>query len=228
VGYLRQGNSDLKRNNVWVWSIPALRATLPSGETFETCPNAGVCASPCYARHGTYRFSNVRAAHTRNLVSSLDTNKWAQELILEVSAKKFSGAWVRIHDAGDFYSEQYARAWCEIAASATATKFYAYTKEVAMFKRLYSEGAVPDNFVLIYSLGGKQDHLIDRETDRHCEVFADLAALTAAGYHDQAEDDRLAVSGPLRVGIVANNIPHARRLAKGRAFGEWQSERDNR
>jgi len=227
MGYLRQGNRDLKRTNVWVWSIPALRATLPTGEIVDTCPNAGVCATPCYARHGTYNFSNVRAAHTRNLVASM-SSQWATEMISELKANKFIGAWIRIHDAGDFYSEKYALDWCEIAAATPVAMFYAYTKEVELFKRLSAESRIPKNFVLIYSLGGKQDYLVDRETDRHCEVFADSAALIAAGYHDQAEDDRLAVLGPNRVGIVANNIPHARRLAKGRAFGDWQQERNNR
>lgn len=208
-----------------MFSIPALRATLDDGTVVHTCPNAGVCAAPCYARHGTYRFRNVRAAHLRNLVATLDTQAFVATVQQELRHKRFDGAWVRIHDAGDFYSRAYALAWCEIATSAPATTFYAYTKEVVLWKSLFADGLVPSNLHIVYSLGGKQDAFVDRERDRHADVFPTIDALRAAGYTDQAADDRLAVLGPSKVGIVANNIPHARRIAAGRAFGEWQQSR---
>lgn len=228
VRWLRQGNRDLRRTGVWVWSLPALHTTLPNGDRFTTCPEAGVCAVGCYARYGTYRFRNVRAAHLRNLMATFDLDAWTADVIAQVTSARFDGAWVRIHDAGDFYSEPYARAWCDIARAAPPVSFYAYTKEVALWKRLHARALVPTNLTIIYSLGGKQDHLVDRDVDRHCDVFPTLDALLAAGYHDQAADDRLAVTGPRRVGIVANRLPVPRRLADGRAFSEWQDERDAR
>lgn len=225
VAYLRRGNRDLARAGTYVWSLPALRATMPDGSTMMTCPNAGVCAAPCYARHGTYRFRNVREAHLRNLVATLDAERWTEEMVAELAHPRFDGAWTRIHDSGDFYSRRYAEAWCEIAARSPLTTFYAYSKEVSLLKALRDEWRIPPNLHIIYSLGGKEDHLVDRDRDRHADVFPTLEALLAAGYHDQADDDRLAVLGPIRVGIVANNIPHARKIAAGRAFGEWQASR---
>ena len=219
---LRQGNRDLARSKVFVWSIPALTATLESGKRIKTCPNAGVCGSACYARSGTYRFSNVRKAHTENLrFVDEELDRWEAELIAELTHKRYRDAWVRIHDAGDFYSLDYALAWCRVATSAPDVCFYAYTKEVAMFKEL----TLPPNFTIIYSTGGLQDRLIDKDKDRHAEVFPDLESLLEAGYSDQAEDDRLAVTGFHKVGIVANNIPKARKRQKQRSFGEWQAER---
>ena len=47
---LRQGNSNLKRDNIWVFTLPALYGTLPDGTTVVTCPQAGTCALVCYAR----------------------------------------------------------------------------------------------------------------------------------------------------------------------------------
>lgn len=98
-------------------------------------------------------------------------------------------------------------------------------EEVALLKRLDAEGAVPANLTVIFSLGGREDDLVDRDHDRHAEVFPDLEALEAAGYADQAADDRLAVLGPPRVGIVANNLPVARRRQGPRSFGAWQATR---
>ena len=56
-------------------------------------------------------------------------------------------------------------------------------------------------------------------------LFPDLASLEAAGYHDQAADDRLAVTGPPKVGIVANHRPAALRRPGERRFGAWQATR---
>ena len=50
----------------------------------------------------------------------------------------------------------------------------------------------------VYSLGGKEDHLVDRERDRHCDVFPSVEAARAAGYMPQSEDDRLCVTLPTR------------------------------
>jgi hypothetical protein len=224
VTYLRQGNRDLRRSGIFVWSIPALYATLSDGTRFVTCPNAGVCGAACYATFGTYRFSNVRAAHLRNLEATFDLPRWTREMIAELEHDRYRDRWVRIHDAGDFYSRAYLLAWCEIARRTPATNFYAYTKEVALVKSL-PPGLVPPNLTVIFSYGGKQDHLIDSETDRHADVFPDVETLEAAGYSDQAADDRLAVTGRPRVGIVANNLPTARRRIAGRSFSEWQETR---
>jgi hypothetical protein len=224
---LRQGNRDLARSErvVYVWSIPALTATLPDGTVVKTCPNAGVCAGPCYARYGTYRFRNVVDAHTWNLQYAIEKpEQWEWHLKAELARPRYRGGkWVRIHDSGDFFAEWYARAWLRIAEVSSDVTFYAYTKEVSLMKRLEPE--MPYNFLVIYSLGGREDHLIDLDRDRHADVFPDAESLAAAGYHDQGPDDRLAPVGPIRVGIVANNIPPALRRQAGRSFGEWQASR---
>jgi hypothetical protein len=106
--------------------------------------------------------------------------------------------------------------------------FYAYTKEVARFRRLV-EPAAPTNFRWLYSYGGREDHLIDPTHDRHADVFPTLEALEAAGYLDQAASDLLAVLAPTnRIGIVANNIPQLRRRQGSVTFRQRQDERPAR
>lgn len=218
------GNSDLRRDRIWTWSIPAWVVDLPSGKKFNCCPSAGACAEPCYARKGTYRFRNVRDAHMRNLMMTLDDlDGWADAMISELSAKKFVGAYVRIHDAGDFYSEDYLSAWLRIIRAIPETTFYAYTKEVAMFRRVV-EPDPPENFKWIYSWGGRHDHLI-RPEDRQADVFPTREALEAAGFTDQEDSDLLAIHGPHLVGIVVNNHPGAVRRLGGASFGRLQSGR---
>ena len=226
MAWLKQGNRELRKDGIFVWSIPALNARLSDGSNFVTCPNAGICAKLCYARSGTYQFSNVKAAHLRNLEATLnDLSGWRDEMIEELKAKRFRGGKsVRIHDAGDFYSWPYLEAWCDIAAETPDVLFYAYTKEVALVKAT----RLPENFVILFSKGGKQDHLIG-PNDRHADVFPDLQSLLAAGYMDQGGNDLDAVRLPTtKVGIVSNNIKHLQKRQGAATFGALQEARDKR
>lgn len=218
-------NSDLKRTGIWAWTLPAHIVHLTDGTRFNTCPNAGICAALCYAKAGRWNFSNVKAAHIAKLEMVLaDLVAWREAIVDELSKKKYAGGYIRIHDGGDFFSWAYARQWLIIAAKLPGIQFYAYTKEVTMFKHLAAvRGATPANFTAIYSFGGRQDHLINRDTDRHSEVFPTLEALEAAGYVDIEADDKLAATHPNhRIGLVVNNIPHLKRKQGDLTFGDWQ------
>lgn len=226
--WLLRQNSELRREGIWNWSLPAWAGRLPDGRTYNTCPSAGSCAKLCYARTGTYRFPGVLAAHERNLMMVLDDLRgWAWRMESELNHPRYWRGHVRIHDSGDFFSREYLSAWLFIMRVVPATTFYAYTKEIAAFKELV-EPDPPPNFHWCYSLGGRQDHLVDRDTDRHADVFPDEAAMEAAGYTSQEESDLLAIYGPPKVGIPANNITHLRRLQGASTFGELQQEREDR
>lgn len=218
-------NSELRADGVWNWTLPALATRLPDGRTVNTCPAAGVCALACYARSGTYNFPNVAARHQLNLAYVLDDLPgWQRQMAAELAHPRHAGGWIRIHDAGDFFSDHYLAAWLRLMAFRPAVSFYCYTKELTRFRRLV-EPAPPRNFRWVYSRGGTEDHLL-RPGDRVADVFPDDAAIRAAGYHSQDANDLLAVLGPAPVGIPANNIPHFKKRMAGRSFGEWQAERD--
>lgn len=234
-------NSELRRIGVYNWTLPAWIVELPNGQRFNTCPNAGVCARVCYARFGTYRFSNVKQRHMENLLYVLDSeHEWELQMVAELRRRKFrasrqphdltcdpadywlrnwiqrGGKAVRIHDAGDFFSDDYLCAWIRIAQSTPDVLFYAYTKEVERIKR---HVVFPINLRFIYSFGGRQDDLIDVDTDRHADVFPTVEALEQAGYTDQEDSDLLAICLPTnKIGIVANNIPTANKRFAGRTM----------
>ena len=222
---LTNGNRELKADGIFTWSLPALAAKLSTGKNMLVCPSAGVCANLCYARSGTYNFSNVKAAHTRNLELILDNPiGWKNRLNDELKTKRYQGGKsVRIHDSGDFFSDAYFELWLEIANDNPDVFFYAYTKEVAMVKRY----ELPKNFVIIFSMGGTQDHLVDKENDRHADVFPSLEALQEAGYIDQEESDLLAAMLPTnKIGIVVNNIKHLKKRQGQETFGSLQVKAD--
>jgi hypothetical protein len=246
---LRQ-NSELRRDRVWNWTLPAWVARRSDGVAVNVCPQAGACIRVCYARNGTYNFPGVKAAHVRNLEAVQDDlGAWATAMLTELGRRKFrpsgeprlpgyprghlapavadlidrGAAAVRIHDAGDFFTDDYLLAWATIAELTPDVLFYAYTKEVARVRRVLGGGG-PDNLLTVFSLGGKQDHLLDLAVDRHAEVFPDEAAIAAAGYESQDANDLLCVlSVNHRVGIPANNIPAFRKRLAGRTFGELEA-----
>ena len=126
------------------------------------------------------------------------------------------GKAVRIHDAGDFFARWYLDLWIEIANDVPDVLFYAYTKEVQMFRDVEQ---FPNNFRFLFSTGGLQDDLIGDE--RHADVFPNDDAMNEAGYSSQEANDLLAVLLPTnRVGIVANNIPAFNKKMAGRRFSE--------
>ena len=236
--HLLTSNSNLRPHGIANWTIPALVTKLPDGRTVRTCPNAGICARLCYARAGAYRFSNVLAKHQQNLAYVLDDPAaWTEQMIREIGRRRARPVdcpvcsrsdfpiKVRIHDAGDFFSDDYALAWLDVIGAHPGVLFYAYTKEVELARRLFTPNQ-PANFLLVYSYGGKQDVMLDPARDRVCDVFPDVEALRAAGYHDQAACDLLAVLGPTPVGMAANNIPHLLNRLGDRTFRDRQQQSD--
>lgn len=57
---------------------------------------------------------------------------------------------IRVHEAGDFFSADYFKAWIETAKAFPNTLFYAYTTSLEFW--LANRGAVPSNFKLIASM----------------------------------------------------------------------------
>ncbi|HEY3562476.1 MAG TPA: hypothetical protein VGL05_33650 [Kribbella sp.] len=219
-------NREMRQIGVWNWSLPAWAGRLADGRTYNTCPSAGICAQACYARHGTYTWPVVRAKHQANLMYVLDDLAgWRTAMVDELGAARFRGCWIRIHDSGDFFSDDYLLAWLDICRTRPDTNFYAYTKEVSRFRSLV-EPDPPANLLWVYSYGGKQDAALNPAVDRVADVFPDEAAIVEAGWASQEASDLLAVLGPQLVGVPANRIPtYLKRLA-GRRFSEWQAEVD--
>jgi len=184
------------------WTLPAFQ----SETGFKTCPMASACVSGCYARSGTYRFKSSVSAHNAKLELSQSEN-FVPAMISEIETwlkkRSVENLKVRIHDAGDFYSLEYFEKWIAIMRHFETEKrvsFYAYSK---MVKMIQSYKNLPVSFRVIFSFGGKQDDLIQIETDFHSKVFESLEALQAAGYVDSTQDDLIAAQGKQnKIGLV--------------------------
>jgi len=70
---------------------------------------------------------------------------------------------IRIHESGDFWTENYMKAWIMVAQERPEQKFYAYTKSLGMWINL--EDMLPSNFYLTASCGGTLDYLLPKYPD---------------------------------------------------------------
>lgn len=147
-------NAKMKKASLKTWNfdIPAIK----------TCPFANACKEYCYATKGFYKMPVVRAKHESNFMYTRQSNfrHLMNNEIKELRAKNKIDA-IRIHSSGDFYSIEYILKWISIMLDNPDIIFYAYTKSVPHFQAVNRTIDIPDNFRLIYSKGGKYDHLID-------------------------------------------------------------------
>jgi len=204
-------NGKMKKSStgeysIWNFGIPALK----SKTGLKTCPMAGTCAKGCYAQQGAYNFGNVKPAFEARLETTLSKG-FIPDMATAIASKMCTASKnlqrlvVRIHDSGDFYSQEYFRDWCFLASLFPDVKFYAYTKMIAMVQDW--EGMTPDNLRIIMSYGGKQDAQIRPGLDRHCKVFKTLDELEASGYTDGTHDDLVAaLDDTLKIGLVYHGV----------------------
>jgi hypothetical protein len=201
---LGKGNSKLvktaKEFNVRIFNF-----SIPAGNDKKsgkiTCPFAGSCLKLCYAKRGMYRFGNVERALTKRYEASKQEN-FVQTITDELAkVKKDKQTYVRIHDSGDFYSPAYFAKWLEIARLNPSVRFYAYTKSHSFIRGI----ELPENFDLIFSLGSKNDELINVETERHSKIFYSAEEMQSFGYSDASYLDILATKWHTenqRIGLI--------------------------
>ena len=194
-------NSKLKKTSkhfgarVYNFGIPAYKSI--TGQV--TCPLAGECVKFCYAKKGAYVWSNVYPAFEARLEATKKDN-FIDLMVNEIKKKKVD--FLRVHDSGDYYSKEYLLKWFKIAQLLPDVKFYSYTNNINMIKKLKS---IPSNFDFIFSDSGKQSHLINEKTDRHTKIFKSLNALKKAGYKDSSNYDLYATkwfNDSKKVGLI--------------------------
>jgi len=120
---------------------------------------------------------------------------------------------VRIHVNGDFFTDEYFQAWCEVASrrpghiewvdvegclkpKPVGTIFYAYTKAVHLMPVFH----YLDNLKLTASYGGVNDHMIEEHNLKHARVVYSLEEVDELGFeidhddtHAWARDDSFAL-----------------------------------
>jgi hypothetical protein len=115
----------------------------------------------CYAARaqGQYPGANIQAFKNLDLLKRMKTKEKMANLIIK--SMEYHGLAntdiLRIHEAGDFFSQDYLDAWIEVAKRMPQTLFYAYTVSLPYY--MARKNSLPKNFKIIASL------------DKHNEKF---------------------------------------------------------
>jgi len=184
------------------FGIPADTDFTHKGEKHNTCPKALACKAVCYAKQGRYVMDNVVQARKHNLRMSLRPT-FVRHMIADlnqmvvrskVCRKPYNV--VRLHDSGDFYSQEYLNAWATIAATFPDVIFYAYTKSLHL-----DMTAIPSNLRITRSQGGKLDKLINLGLP-NSRIFSSHAARKREKYVDGNLSDIPAIEGKTSIGLM--------------------------
>lgn len=193
-------NSKLKSTSremglrVFNFGIPAYKSA--TGKL--TCPFADKCVKYCYAQKGAYIWGNVKPAFERRYEATKQDN-FVEMMVEELVKKKAD--YLRIHDSGDYYSNDYIYKWFAIANALPHVRFYSYTKSIPLFL----DKTIPENMDIIFSEGSKKDELIDVNIHRHSRIFSDKSELENAGYVDASKNDLMATkwfNDNHRIGLI--------------------------
>jgi len=129
----------------------------------------------CYAARaqGQYPAANVQVFKNLNLLKSMKTKEKMANLIIK--SMEYHGIdntdIFRIHEAGDFFNQEYFDAWIEVAKKMPQTLFYAYTVSLPFW--LSRRNEIPKNFKLIASMDENNEQTILDNNLRYSKVVND-------------------------------------------------------
>lgn len=162
--------------------------SLPSG---ITCPFAKDCKCSVEENTSSHTFSvkvykdtkfkcffaslealypQLRASvnHNLDLIKKyINSEKDLTDLISRSLPSK--SKYFRIHVGGDFFNENYFKAWMNVAKSNKDKIFYAYTKSIPILIKY--KDIVPDNFIITCSYGSYNDDLIEKYDLKRAKVY---------------------------------------------------------
>ena len=214
----------------------------------NTCPGAGSCKVDCFAmKGGKIQFTGPWLSDGRILTYLLnDPSGFFNKLDKEIKKEEKLGdrdgytVTIRWHDAGDFFSPEYARLAFDLARANPDVMFYAYTKigdivladKPANFMINWSEGATPREREKVKAL----DPELEKTKNSRIvptELFKDLLLMGPPGRNGR----RKLIKGPNKQWqIIPDQVPELkRRLASEYGisphsiltYNEWETKGKN-
>jgi hypothetical protein len=191
------------------------RTTLvPKNESGFGVVDGPNCEWRCFAATDEAKYPAVRSQRWFNFLAILE-HKNAYELanLIEASLPKSKwGAPIRIHVAGDFFSQTYFDAWVLVADRHPKQVFYAYTKALPLWVKRLSN--IPSNFKLTASYGGTHDHLIPQYNLRSAKVVFTPEEASNLGLEIDHDDSHAYGDGPSFALLLHGTQPAGSAAAK--------------
>jgi hypothetical protein len=152
----------------------------------------------CYSAE-LERFPSVRERYWANYDAV--RGKAPEEVAKVLECLPRRAALVRVHTAGDFFSQAYFDGWLQFCRARPAVHFYAFTKSLPLWVRRLAD--IPPNLMLQASVGGKWDYLIVQHGLKSATVVSSAEDAKRRGLAIDT-DDRLAAYGTQPFALVEN------------------------
>lgn len=144
----------------------------------------------CYAARaqGQYPGANIQAFSNLSLLNKhKGVDKKATLIVNSMRYHKLDNTDIlRIHEAGDFYSQEYFDAWLEVARRLPNTLFYAYTTSLPFW--ISRKGQIPRNFKLIASMDEENEQTIYDNDLRYSKMVHDVEEARELGLRIDVDD----------------------------------------
>lgn len=194
-----KANRYLFDPKAWSWNLPsgwscpaALECLAKADRDTGKITNGPHQKFKCYSAM-TERYPSVRKRLWANYEAVRGKKPGEVEALLQSILPK-KAKLVRIHSAGDFFSQDYFDGWLEFARKNEQVRFWAFTKSLPFWvARL---GSIPPNLELQASYGGRHDDLIQQYGLKYARVVWSQAEADALGLLIDTNDQMAAFSGP--------------------------------
>jgi len=183
----------LKRGNLYV------HANIFNLPQQVTCPaKTEMCARLCYAAKATGGgFVNILASRLARLAVA-ERRDFPLFIINDLKHMRNPFPITRIHESGDFYSEEYAKKWVEVF-DRTEMKFQAYTKVIDVWDWMGLLDRDIQNFTLAFSFWYDNLHKVD-EILGFADVYTYVVGPTEVAWaYKSGYLDELGIYDPIEI-----------------------------
>lgn len=217
------------------WSCPGARECLARAVERDEgwrIEDGREAAFRCYAASEEVRYGNVRQVRWHNLdtlrkhagdgdhesqvagmasliLASLPVRERVFDLSIDGRAYNLL---VRLHVAGDFFSQSYLDAWLAVCRERPDVLFYGYSKSLNFWVRRLD--VIPSNLVLTASFGGRHDHLIGEYGLRSSRVVFSEREAADLGLQIDRDDSHAMRRGPSFALLLHGSQPKGTAAAK--------------
>ena len=123
----------------------------------------------CFSASQEVQYTNVYNARKHNYdILKAHSDDWSVMYGELWRSMPVDAGIVRMHVAGDFFNENYLKAWIRLASLYRGILFYGYTKSIQYWHANRED--IPENMVLTASYGGRDDWMIDEYGFRFAKV----------------------------------------------------------
>ena len=181
------------------WSCPAALECLAKADRHTgKITNGAAQVFKCYSAT-TERYPSVRSRLWANFDAV--TKKTPTEVADVLRCLPTKAKRVRIHSAGDFFSQDYFDGWLQFIRSRPDVHFWAFTKSLPFW--ICRKNVIPRNLILQASFGGKHDSLIQEHGLKSARVVWTKLEASDLGLKIDT-DDSLAAFGSESFALLEN------------------------